>query len=501
MPDGDAFTACEAGVWGGEVRSQPGGPTASGAESAEVASLTDRPSVPPTGAGPLFVSEALPRLLITWEKAGAPDLASLVDAVQTAMHQDRHPRHPQPLAAAFALAPLSPSAARAAADAAVCAALMPLLRALAGGAQRVRALLEIRRWRGVRTRLLAGPCAGLTPCSSAPPDARGGCVSPTSEAASVFIGAAGPIGLRAASSVQQYDRLPPPRTSGACFSPTGLLITFSNSPSPYAALSESEAPRSYHDFLGLVQGLHLTPIVRSQLATAERLSSAVLRRRAASAAEGGDWPAAVDGSAPGDAEDFLFADVAGRDEEEADEELLELRDSILDVRGEGAMDASESGLGWLDGCAGTAGAHVASYHRRTGLDGFVSFLPGVAVGRQSSRAMLDAPQLHAAPPPLAAPGGTRAAPASGHKQHGGRGPPAARLRLSWGRRRGAAAGSTGGKGREGVRSKSRLRLLRSLGAMPASLVHAYDAAAALEVGMELVRGCWRDAGIWGLGVG
>jgi hypothetical protein len=493
---GDASIGGDAGLARGKGRGQAeaGGPGTGTRIEETVARPTHRPPLPPTAAGSLLVSEAIPGLQVTWEKAGAPDLASLVDAVHSAIQQDHRSYPPPPLAAAFALAPLSPPAARAVAAAAVCAALLPFLRSILSAAQRVRAVLEMQRWRSVRAGQLVGRRPGLSPSSATPPDdsSRGCSASPSAETAGVFIssGSGRPLGLRAASSVQQYDRLPPPRTSGACFSPTGLLITFSNSPSPYAALSESEAPRSYHDFLGLVQGLHLAPIVRAQLATAETgLATSLLRRRDV-AAPGDARPALADGPGRGDTSGFLFDEGGGACDEEGDDELLQLRQSIY-----GAGDAEDAGdLRWLDGCGGGGGAHAAS--RSHGLDGIVSFPPATAVERHgSARAQHDTPTLHAAPPPpLPVALGPRAAHPAPHTHHATRGPPAARLRLSWGRRQSAGGNTAGGKGKEGgrgkdgVRSKSRLRLLRSLGAMPASRVHAYDAAAALEVGMELARG-------------
>ena len=45
-----------------------------------------------------------------------------------------------------------------------------------------------------------------------------------------------------------------------------MLACFYHSPSPYAGLNETELPRTYADFEGLVRGWQLAPIVELQRA-------------------------------------------------------------------------------------------------------------------------------------------------------------------------------------------------------------------------------------------
>ena len=98
--------------------------------------------------------------------------------------------------------------------------------------------------------------------------------------------------------LERQTTAPPPRTAGCAFSPSGLLACFFNSPSPYAGLADTEAPRTFdadppahsalprrapslgalliwwhrvwwhrfEDFQSLVQGWELAPIVQLQRA-------------------------------------------------------------------------------------------------------------------------------------------------------------------------------------------------------------------------------------------
>jgi len=47
-----------------------------------------------------------------------------------------------------------------------------------------------------------------------------------------------------ASAAGAFERLPPPRTSGASFCPSGLLLAFANVPSPYAGLARGRSRRT-----------------------------------------------------------------------------------------------------------------------------------------------------------------------------------------------------------------------------------------------------------------
>ena len=148
--------------------------------------------------------------------------------------------------------------------------VLSLMQTVLVGAQRAQASGESRRWR-FPSRALASAAASGGAAGAA---GRGGRdtgmllsvadasidmsrLEPTPQSSS-----SGGVALTAGEGAST----PPPRTCGCRFNASGMLAVFFHTPSPYAGLADSEAPRSYSDFQSLVQGWQLAPIVQLQRA-------------------------------------------------------------------------------------------------------------------------------------------------------------------------------------------------------------------------------------------
>jgi len=117
-------------------------------------------------------------------------------------------------------------------------ALVSTLHAVLVGAQRAQAYARMEVWEGGPELVIATSEGGSRPAAGAGRSAD----------LSLKIQPSGSSSGGGSSSAlerrERTERAPPPRTAGACFSPSGLLVSFSNTPVPYAGLADSEAPRT-----------------------------------------------------------------------------------------------------------------------------------------------------------------------------------------------------------------------------------------------------------------
>ena len=158
-------------------------------------------------------------------------------------------------AVARAAAPLSPPPAY----------LMLLMDAVLLAAQRAVASADMIRWRDTSSERRADTPRDSGGRLDDEPGGEGGAYGGRLPASAV----GGRLELVPQSTSTYLERpssTPPPRTCGCRFNASGVLVTFHHSPSPYASMAEAETPRSYADFLSLVQGWQLAPIVRLQRA-------------------------------------------------------------------------------------------------------------------------------------------------------------------------------------------------------------------------------------------